>query len=179
MPKGLFRVSPGYYTALGDRALSFDRPVTRVYFNVSAEGAVACVRLLTTRLNAAGIPFRLKAVNVRGPAYDRADSLVVYLAGDQSDGWRTIILEAAGQLAPQLGSATPSMTRPVSRGVATAADPGDGQSFGMHRCGLLAEGIVLAWERRSPAIDAVRETWAAAGVDVSAPYGRRDLAGWI
>ena len=49
----------------------------------------------------------------------------------------------AGHLRP----GTPALTKPLGEGIGLAEDPPGGDSFGMNRCGLLAEAMVRAAER--------------------------------
>jgi hypothetical protein len=174
MPKELLKASPGYYLAFGNLPLDADRqgdPILRVYFNVAPEKAGPAMRELTQRLNARQLPFRLKAVN--DPSrYDRCDSLVLYLhRGDYGAG--------AGELQAlvddlALGSGVPAFTKPIARGVAIAEDPPDGSSFGLHRCGLLAESLVRASEAGASSeaslLHLVEEHFASHGISLSSPY---------
>jgi HopA1 effector protein family len=95
LPKELTQRSPGFYLAIGDVTLdqSAERFV-RAYWNVTAAGAPALVRELTSRLNAAGTPFRLKVVN--HPArFERCDAAVLYLSGPAFMQVRKQICEVA------------------------------------------------------------------------------------
>ena len=38
------------------------------------------------------------------------------------------------------------MTKALAPGLGIAEDPGEGNSFGLHRCGLIAEGLLRARE---------------------------------
>lgn len=79
-PNELRSMSPGFYVACGDRLPAEDTPhaLVRLYWNRRESGAVPFVRLATSRLNGAGVPFRLKVVNdPRG--FTRCDAAVVCL----------------------------------------------------------------------------------------------------
>ena len=66
------------------------------------------------------------------------------------------------------------MTLPLAPGLAFAEDPGGGESFGVHRCLLLADAAVMAAERGLTApddrLDVVRERFAEAGISLDTPY---------
>jgi hypothetical protein len=53
-------------------------------------------------------------------------------------------------------------------------DPGGEESFGQHRCRLLADGIIRAYERNARSLDerlaAVAERFAEDGVRLDRPY---------
>jgi hypothetical protein len=55
-----------------------------------------------------------------------------------------------------------------------AEDPGNGESFGMHRCRLVAEGIVEAFQRGDQTVAgrlaAIAGQFEKAGVRLEAPY---------
>jgi hypothetical protein len=79
-----------------------------------------------------------------------------------------------------LRSGVPALTLRLAEGVAVAHDPPGGSSFGLHRCRLIAEGLLRAHERglRSleDRLDAVIERFREAGVDPDRPYLSPELA---
>ena len=181
LPKELPQLSPGFYTVVGDTPSSSPSgAVVRVYWNVDATVASALVHALVSRLNAATVPFRLK-VGDHPFRLDRCDAAVLYLdelAYRRADG---TISDVAGALAGRLLPQVPAFTLPYAPGVALAEDDGDGESFGTRLCGLLADGIVTMHERRvadpDAQLDAVADRFAAAGVDIDAPYLAPSLVG--
>jgi hypothetical protein len=166
-------LSPGFYLAHGNQDLSFETPVLRVYWNLSPEGAIEAMSRLTVALNAGGLAFRLKAINDPA-AYGRCDSVVLYLrSGDFRDA-SIILAQVADVLRPYAFDAVPAFAKPIARGVALAEDPGPGLSFGEHRCGLVAAGLIQAFEagRRDLAgrLEAVECQFNSAGIGLDAPY---------
>ena len=128
------------------------------------------MHVLTSRLNSASLPFRAKVVN--DPArYTRCDAGVLYVHRHDYDAVAPVVRATYRELADGLRPATPAFAKPLAPGLAVAEDPGDGDSFGMHRARLLAEGIVAAGERGSDdAVAVVAERFAAAGLDLDKPY---------
>jgi hypothetical protein len=142
--KELREMLPGYYTAIGDAETPADAVMVRLYWHLTAELAPAWMGELTRRLNRARIAFHAKAPS--DPAdYVRADAGVLYMS--KADVLRALqpLREMHGVLSSGLGSATPMFTRRLARGLAIAEDPGDGSSFGQHRCRLVAEGLLQAF----------------------------------
>lgn len=174
-PKEFLSISPGYYVAAGDLELrAAGAPgLVRVYWNVTADGAPVLVRSLTQALNAEGIPFKLKVLN--DPSlYTRCDSAVLYIAAsDYADAGDALGRASQGTRAFR-NPGTPAFTRRLSSGVGFAEDPGDGESFGLSRCRILAEGMILAHERRSRSLvgrlRVVEECFADRGVSLDRPY---------
>jgi HopA1 effector protein family len=176
-PKGLPALSPGYYTALGDAADPAPAgSVVRVYWHIGQAGAPALVGALTSRLNGEGVPFRLK-VGDHPYRLDRCDAAVLYLRGDAFRALGETLREIAGALSAHLRRRIPAFALEHAPGVGLAEDDGDGESFGVRCCALLADGIVRAHETGDAGLDAVAASFAEAGVDIDAPYLAPSLAG--
>jgi HopA1 effector protein family len=176
MPKELLRLAPGFYMALGDAEFPVDasEPIVRLYWNLRSEGAVPLVGLLTQRMNAEGLPFRLKVLS--DPAqYSRCDAGVLYAPAADYEAVARVVAVAYEGIAGALKTTTPALTKELAPGLGLAEDPGGLlSSFGMNRCQLLAEAIVTAAERghRDPAarLATVVERFLREGIDLDAPY---------
>jgi hypothetical protein len=181
IPKELPAWSPGFYTAVGDAGgpPSADGMV-RVYWNVGRPGAAALVGALTTRLNRAGVPFRLKVAD-HPYRFARCDAAVLYLGADRFRATSGALRDVAGELGGRLRSAIPAFTRRLVPGVGLAEEFGGGQSFGERRCALLADAIVHAAELgctgAATRLVVVADRFAADGVSIDAPYREPALAG--
>jgi hypothetical protein len=173
LPKELPSLSPGFFTVVGDAIAGEDRSLVRVYWHISCAGAPKLVRALTTMLNAARTPFRLK-VGDHPARLDRCDGAVLYLRPDGFGEQRCALGRLARELAPHLHSEVPAFTLPLAPGVGLAEDDAADTSFGMRRCVLLADAIVDCHERRIVdlplRLDAVAARFARDGVDLDAPY---------
>lgn len=174
LPKELPAVSPGFYTALSDAPYdAAGHQVVRLYWNLYPWGAAALVRGITLRLNAAKLPFRLKLVD-HPDRYTRCDAGVLYLLRDQLDEAVPLLAGVYREIGGDLKRPVPALTKRIAPGVGLAEDPAEGDSFGMHRCRLLAEGLVRGWERGATSVDerlaVVLETFEQAGIDPERPY---------
>ncbi|HXN36564.1 MAG TPA: T3SS effector HopA1 family protein, partial [Solirubrobacteraceae bacterium] len=82
--------------------------------------------------------------------------------------------DAYAALASELRPATPAFTKQLAPGLGLAEDPGDGQSFGMHRTLLLARAAVRAHELECFSDESreavLSETFAEQGLDLDRPY---------
>lgn len=176
VPSGLPALAPGFYTVVSDAA-GVPGPVVRAYWSITRASAPALVRELTSRLNRDQVPFRLKVAD--HPArLDRCDAAVLYLPHDAFGGLRATLHEVA--LSIRLRPRVPAFTRELAPGAGLAEDDGAGDSFGVSRCALLADGIVRAHERAvrgDAAVDVIAERFAEAGVELDAPYREPSLAG--
>jgi hypothetical protein len=176
MPKELFRLSPGFYMALGNAEFPVGGPesIIRLYWNLRSEGAVTLVRLLTRALNEARLAFRLKVVS-EPDAYTRCDAGVLYVLAAQYQQVAELVADAHSRLQSELRSATPAFTKALARGLGLAEDPTGGlDSFGLNRCRLLAEAVVEAAEVGAATLPkrlaVVSARFAQAGIDLDAPY---------
>lgn len=168
-------LSPGFYMARGDRAFSAEQPrlLDRVYLDLRREGAVPFIRETTRRLSDAGLAFIAKVVDEPG-GFDRRDAAVLFFERRDRERALEAVDDLASALAPFLDGGAPAMTLPLGPGVAFAEDPGGTESFGTHRCLLIAEAAVAAAERglgsQDERLDLVRERFARAGTTLEAPY---------
>jgi hypothetical protein len=172
-PKELHAASPGFYIALGDRQPDADQEV-RVYFHVTAAGAVALVASCTSVLNAAAIPFVLKVVDRPG-GFTRCDAAVLYLQRGGFGSVHPALASVAAACAPHLRPGVPAFTNELAPGIAVAEhQPQLGSSFGTGRCRLVAEAAVQARELGAAGLDERLETvarrFADHGLDIDRPY---------
>jgi hypothetical protein len=175
MPSDAPNFSPGFYFVLSDRGLDPDRPrlLDRYYLHVRAESAVSCVELVTTRLNAADVPFRLKIVD--DPRnFGRCDTAVLTLQRKDRPAGLDHVQEMCDLLRPGLEAPVPALTLQLAPGLGFSEDPEGMASFGAHRCRLIAAALVEAHEARltEPAdrMERVRAHMARASTTPEAPY---------
>ena len=161
IPKEHFELIPGFYLAHGDADDTRDDGHTvRLYWHIAPAGAERLVRLATHLLNRAGIGFQLKLVS-EPLRYDRTDPAVLYLARPDYPRAEPVLREIHREMKRWLRSTVSLLVKRMAPGVGLAEDPGDGSSFGEHRCRLLA-GIVTdpAWTGS----DAERDALLGAGL---------------
>ncbi|MFA9276045.1 MAG: T3SS effector HopA1 family protein [Candidatus Aquirickettsiella gammari] len=140
-------VQPSFFFAFG-RTLSdqFDEyAIVRFYFHVSAQQAPNLMAQMTACLNRYQIPFKLKAL-VQAKLYTRTDAAVLYIARRYFQIVAALIIDLQREELISLQDGNPLFSRTLIPGVGMAEDPKAGTSFGMHRCTLLAQGLVNAWQ---------------------------------
>jgi hypothetical protein len=161
--------STGHYAALG-RPLadaSGGRQV-RFYWNLDPPGGAPFLLATTGRLERRRIPFQAK-VPLTPAGYGRADGGVLYLNAEDFEAAADLIDEVRRELEPLLRPETPLFTRAIAPGLAFAESPPTGESFGMQRCRLLAEGLVQGFAGGRPAAEAMLARLVAYGIDPQAP----------
>ena len=180
MPAQLPALSPGYWTLVGPAGDEIEGGVLRVYWHITRRGVPAFVHALTAGLNGQTVPFRLKVAD-HPLRFDRCDAAVLYLRLDDFAELRQLLASLALELASRLRPSEPAFTLALAPGVGLAEDHGTGESFGARRCGLLAEGILDAYERRASRLaarlEAVVARFEGAGLEIDAPYLEPALTG--
>jgi len=152
-------ISPGFYFVLG-KALWPHKPgaIVRYYWNLTVEGALRFLRAAPTILDRATVPFRLKVAN-HPDRYNRCDAGVLYLREQDCEAASEQLVKIFSEVGPFLKQWTPALTKTLAPGLGWAEDPGDSDttmhrnSFGTHRCHLLADGIVCAYERHQTSLE--------------------------
>jgi hypothetical protein len=175
LPKEQLGISPGFYLAQGNRALDMTRAadIVRVYWNVTAKGAVLLMASLTRDLNELDLPFRFKVVG-HLDCYARCDSAVLYLQQDDFSRAAAVLARARVSAARELEHSVPAFTKQLAPGLAVAENPDQDKSFGWHRCELVADAVVEAYEHRvdglEQRLDRVAQRFTQEGLSLDAPY---------
>ncbi|HWE18422.1 MAG TPA: lanthionine synthetase LanC family protein [Hyphomicrobiaceae bacterium] len=173
--KDLPNFSPGFYIALGDNELIRDDPsgILRLYWNLTASGAVGFVGRTTKALNRAGLPFTLKALN-NAAQYTRCDAVVLYIHKDDFRQVSAILARIYRALETSFRPKTPALTKRLAAGVGIAESPPSDLSFGLSRCRALAEGMLRAYEAGKTSIEdrlqSVEECFTEDGFNFESPY---------
>ena len=176
LPPELPALSPGFLTVVGDVDLGAEPNdlIARLYFNASCGGAPRLVAEITSALDRARVPFRLKVID-HPERFARCDAMVLYLHASDVRGRRRLLRRVVERCAAELHSRTPVFTKPLASGVGLGEERGGAaESFGSRRCLVLAEAVVEAHEQRirdrPRRLDLVERRFADAGIDLDAPY---------
>ena len=85
-----------------------------------------------------------------------------------------LLAEIYCSVRPLLDASTPLFSKRLAEGLAFAENPKTGESFGMHRCRLVAEAICNAHARGVEGAEArlseVKAVFAAAGLSLERPF---------
>lgn len=138
--------------------------VVRFYWNAPAGALPAIVGAATSALQRAGVAYGLKAVSLPELAV-RADSAVLYLRRADAVAHRPVLLAVYRQVAGLLRQPTPPLALRLRPGLAVAEDPETGESFGQHRCRVLAAAL-----ERTATVEAAVAGLVAAGIDPRRPH---------
>ncbi len=175
MPRNL--VQNGFYVAVGNAGPQSNQNTVRVYFNISADGAVALMSSITQQLNAISIPFSFKAL-YNPSDYGRYNCAVLYFEKKHYETVRlvlqTVYLDNQGHFRRQV----PLFTKLIAPGLAIAEEPNrkfaDIESFGMNRCQLVANALLEAWQQGNESPQArmalIFQHFSHLGIEWQRPY---------
>jgi hypothetical protein len=181
LPKN--RVQNGFYMAVGNtgaRQTSEQerKDVTvRIYFNLTAEGAIAIMTSLTTELNQLAIPFSFKAL-YNSADYGRHDSAVLYFDSRHYEVVKQVLETIYGQHQSHFQPEIPLFTKQLAPGLALAEEPdhkfSSKDSFGTNRCQIIANGLLAAnqSENNTPEtrLDAIAKEFDSLGIELERCY---------
>src|SRR5581483_3139041 len=131
----------GFYHAFGETVSDFEENgdgAIRFYWNVSAEGAPRLLEALSSELNRFQVPYHFKCANCES-RYPRRDAAVLWVHRRYYPIAAMLVQRVHERVRASLAAETPLFTRRLADGLAFAEDPGD--SFGSHRCRILAEAL--------------------------------------
>lgn len=150
-------------------ALPPEGPLIRLYVNVGPDGIGHAVHRIVEWLVDENLAFRMKCPgSVAG--FARPDALVLYLAQREWPARLTGVLAWAEEIELLVRPGHPALTMPLAPGVAFAEDPGDGRSFGQHRCALIAAALAEMSEPFNDVASHVEAALTAAGVLTEEPW---------
>lgn len=192
-PKHQPYIAPGFYLAHGDVDLTWKTGILRFYFHLHPRGASELVRFLTSSLNKLQIGFDLKILS-NPDLYSRYDNAVLYVDRVDYPVTRAVVSEVYSQLRTCFQSEVPLFTKCLAPGLSLAEEPPEipesrrgffgypSESFGEHRCRLLAEGLLEAYlsnqNRVTDKVAAMINRFTRDGFDIGQPYlnpGSRDI----
>jgi len=175
-PRQSLTLQSHVYYAFGETPPSAEadesRPA-RIYIQAPADALPELYERITGELNRRTLPFTMKTM-LAPSERARRDATVLYAERDHFAQVEEVLAMLPPALRSRLGPGTPLFTRPLGPGIGMAESPGGGESFGMQRSRLVAEGIVDAWKSGEDDCEgrmrAVKRRFEAAGVDWNRPH---------
>lgn len=168
-------MQPGFYFAFGeaqtDEQDNFS--LARFYWNLKPEGAAPLTRSLTRSFNRFQIPFRFKCLT-NSAFFTRDDSAVLYVNKRFYHITSRLLAGVHGEVAGHLRPSTPLFTKRLADGLGLAEEPYTGESFGMQRCRIFAEGLLSAHAHglrdEAARLEEVERQFAKYGLSLERPY---------
>ena len=165
----------GFYFAFGETTADEDDrfDLLRFYWHIHDDGAATLVRSATSALNRFQVPFRLKCLSDRR-LFSRLDAAVIFVPRRYYQIASVLLAEIHARLAGLVGAEIPLFTKQLAPGLGLAEDPGNGESFGMNRCRLLAEALaddrVRALDSEHDCLEELDTVFRTHGLSVNAAY---------
>ena len=176
LAKESMTLQPGFYFVFGEMVLGqkYDQNMIRFYWNIRDDGAIDLVREITQTLNHFQVPFSFKCLSNRA-SYFRTDAAVLFVGKRYHRITAELLIDVYPRVKKHLKPETPLFTKRLAPGLALAEEPGNGESFGMNRCRLLAEGIWNAYalqglQSAQARLQAVTEQFGNYGIAIDRPY---------
>jgi Ser/Thr protein kinase RdoA (MazF antagonist) len=138
------------------------RGMVRLYFNCDVVGVSILVATLTRMLADEPDPWLLKCA-VDPAQYARSDVIIAYLTPGAVERRAVQIVEFVRSGNIQGRRDGPPLTLRVAPGLTAAFDPGGDESFGAHRCRLIAEAA-------NGGVQAILARFAADGISPARPW---------
>jgi hypothetical protein len=170
LPVGSTEMQAGLYHAFGDTAGEVEdgERLVRFYWNISAEGAPRLMEAVTREFNRFQVPFQFKC-GTRAAQYSRRDAAVLYLQARYYPIAALLAERVYSQLNAWLDADTPLFSKRFADGLAFAEDPGD--SFGKHRCKILAEAMsATCGKLPGDRLEEVRRQFEQRGLSLDRPW---------
>ncbi|HAA30155.1 MAG TPA: hypothetical protein DCE56_23825 [Cyanobacteria bacterium UBA8553] len=175
MPRNLVQI--GFYVAVGNAGPQGHHDIVRVYFNLSAEGAVALMGSLSQQLNAIAVPFSFKAL-YNPLDYGRYNSAILCFKKTHYKIIWSVLKTIYAENQHYFQKQVPLFTKWIAPGLAIAEEPdrkfADMESFGMNRCQIVANGLLEAWQQgdQSPEgrMASIFQHFSLLGIKLQRPY---------
>lgn len=140
--------------------------LVRLYWHLDRAGAPTFVHYLSRALD---VPHSLKVARHAS----RPDAAVLYVEEVHAEAALRAAARCHPRLARHLRPAVPRLTLELAPGVGLAEDPGTGDSFGQHRCAVVASALSAAKDRSlEEAAAAVLQAFEESGVNPARPHLR-------
>jgi hypothetical protein len=167
---GTTELQPTFYYAFGETVADSDPTGTtlRFYWNIQPEGAPRLMETLTREFNRFQLPFRFKCLN-EASYFPRRDAAVLYIDRRYYPITAMLLERVHREVRPWLNESTPLFAKSLAHGLALAEDPGD--SFGKHRCAILAGAMAASQQKAvGERLAEVRRHFEERGLSLDSPW---------
>jgi hypothetical protein len=171
-------MQPGFYFAFGEAVADQqdDYSIVRFYWNINATATATLIQYITRGLNRYQVPFRFKCLALP-TQYKRTDAAVLFVSKRYYRIVAELLVDVYQRVREMLKPDTPLFTKQLAVGLGCAEDPANGESFGMSRCRLVAEGLWSAYlqglHSEQDRLHQVVELFEKHGIALERPYLNR------
>ncbi|MGB5634284.1 MAG: T3SS effector HopA1 family protein, partial [Waterburya sp.] len=172
-------VEPGYFIAVGTAGsinslvLQPDNPIVDIYLNITSQGALALMDKVTTQLNAIAIPFHFQVL-YQPEDYIYADTATISFAKNDYSHLQKIIEALYRDCKDYFQAETPLFTKYLAPGLSIAERPAIDVSLAQHRCQIIADALVTAWQQNkistAKKFECIKNCFRQENIDFQYPY---------
>jgi hypothetical protein len=158
------------FTAIGNEGEpASDQACIIIYFNVTAEGALILMDVLSQALNHQACPFTLSILT--DPAsYGRYNSASLAVEASCFNDVGRILCEHYASLQPHLSNPIPLFAWSLAPGIGLVESPQDQTDFGLARCQILAEALLMSDTSPQSRQRAIQDKFAERKLDWRRPH---------
>lgn len=177
--KEIYFENSRFYYAFGEtdkaQVTGHANQTIRFYWNLTPQGAIRFINMLSTELNEKKIAFRAKVI-ADPAAYVKTYSGVLYVDSSQLEKTLASIEYIYKIIKPSMHPEVPLFVKQIYPGLGFAEDPINGPSFGISRTKLIAETLYDCYQQgineRERIEDTLFDSFLDAGFSPSHPYAR-------
>ncbi len=158
---------PTFYYVFSNRHIDTTQRMTRVYWNISSEGAAVLVEAVTKKLNHYNIPFLFKCLS-HPSFYFRRDAAVLYVDDAMMPMLSFILPEIYEEVKQHLEEDVPLFTFKYKKGIGIAENPTTEESFGMNRMAAVAGALMDT--SIADQVQAIAAAFLEKGINPDTPY---------
>jgi HopA1 effector protein family len=175
------QIEQGCYIAVGDRGpcpRRSERHIINLYFNVTIEGILHAMQVLTATLNELGLPFSFSVPYDLETYQERCDAGILSIDRQEYGTIQSSLAQFYQTHATQFRSTVPLFTKVLAPGLGLSEQPlnffVENESFVMQRLQALAEGLIDAWRQdlKSPEDrkNCILKTFSQYQIDLNHPH---------
>lgn len=163
---------PTFFYVFGNRNIDLSQNLTRVYWNITSEGAPKLIKIITKKLNYYNIPFLFKCLN-HPNLYFRRDAAVLYLEDHLMPIISLILADIYTEIKEYLEKDVPLFSYQFREGIGIAESPNSQESFGMNRVEIVATALLKIIPKKLSIENSIKEiaaTFLEKGIDPSKTF---------
>ncbi len=145
----------------------------RFYWNLTPQGAIEYLKLITEQLNKNEINFTTKVIADHNN-YNRTDAGVLYIDYSQFNEAMPVIRYVHEKIKKLLKQGVPMFVKKIDQGLGFAEDPKNGLSFGISRSKIIAETLYDCFNKENVNESMIElelfKSFHKLGISASQPY---------
>ena len=161
---------PTFYYVFSNQNIEVSQRFTRIYWNITAQGAPVLINNITSILNSYQIPFLFKCLN-HPSLYFRRDAAVLYIEDNSAQIVSMLLPQLCENMESYLEEDVPLFSFKYQKGVGIAESPNHHESFGMNRMALTANALIKSSSAEAAnMINTIADKFIENGINPTTPF---------